>query len=94
MIKHIVMWKFKENENERKQEFLDGLKSLYGIIPEIKFMEVKESAKKDAEFDACLISKFDNMEDLKKYKNDPRHVKVSNICKEIRTNRAQIDIED
>lgn len=46
MIKHIVMWKFKENENERKQEFLDGLKSLYGIIPEIKFMEVKESVKK------------------------------------------------
>ena len=63
MIKHIVMWKFKENENERKQEFLDGLKSLYGIIPEIKFMEVKESVKKDAEFDACLISKFENMKD-------------------------------
>lgn len=94
MIKHIVMWKFKENENERKQEFLKGLKSLDGVIPEIKFMEIKESVKKDAEYDACLIAKFDNMEDLKKYKNDPRHVKVSSICKEIRTSRAQIDVEE
>ena len=94
MIKHIVMWKFKENENERKQEFLKGLKSLDGVIPEIKFMEIKESVKKDAEYDACLIAKFDNMEDLKKYKNDPRHVKVSSICKKIRTSRAQIDVEE
>ena len=94
MIKHIVMWKFKENENERKQEFLNGLKSLDGVIPEIKFMEIKESVKKDTEYDACLIAKFDNMEDLKKYKNDPRHVKVSSICKEIRTSRAQIDVEE
>ena len=69
MVHHIVMWKFKENENERKQEFLKGLKSLDGVIPEIKFMEIKESVKKDAEYDACLIAKFDNMEDLKKYKN-------------------------
>lgn len=94
MIKHIVMWKFKENENQRKQEFLNGLKSLYGIIPEIKYMELKESVNKNTEYDACLITKFKNMEDLKKYKNDPRHVKVSSICKEIRLSRASIDVEE
>ena len=36
MIKHIVMWKFKENEEEKMNEFLEGLNKLKDIIPEIK----------------------------------------------------------
>ena len=51
MIKHIVMWKFKENENENKKKFLDGLKALNGVIPEIKYMEVKESVNEKNAFD-------------------------------------------
>lgn len=94
MITHIVMWKFKKEENENKKKFLEGLKSLYGKIPEIKYMEVKESVNEKNDFDACLISKFDNIEDLNKYKNDPRHMEVSSLCKSIRENRASIDIED
>ena len=39
MIKHIVIWKFKENEEEKMKEFLEGLNRLKGIIPEIKSME-------------------------------------------------------
>lgn len=39
MIRHIVMWKFKKEEEANKKKFLDGLKSLNGIIPEIKYME-------------------------------------------------------
>ena len=39
MIKHIVMWKFKENEEENMKLFLEGLNKLKGIIPEIKNME-------------------------------------------------------
>mgnify|MGYP002438097769 CR=1 FL=1 len=41
-----------------------------------------------------LISEFENLEDLKKYKTDPRHVKVSNMCKEIRTKRTAFDFEE
>lgn len=93
MIRHIVMWKFKENEEENKKKFLEGLKSLYGVIPEIKYMEVKESINDNNKFDACLISDFDSLEDLHTYKEDPRHVKVSELCKSIRVDRAAIDIE-
>ena len=39
MIKHIVIWKFKENEEEKMKEFLDGLNHLKDIIPQIKYME-------------------------------------------------------
>lgn len=94
MIKHIVMWSFKEGEEEKMNEFLSGLKALEGQIPEIKYMEVKKSINEKNEYDAILISKFDNLEDMNKYKVDPRHVKVSELCKSIRTARASIDIEE
>ena len=94
MIKHIVMWKFKENEEENVDKFLTGLKSLDGIIDVIKYTEVKRSVKPNSKYDAVLISKFDNFEDLEKYKNDPRHVEVSNLCKSIRIDRVSIDVEE
>ena len=92
MIKHIVMWKFKENEEENMKLFLEGLNKLKGIIPEIKNMEtgININPKND---DAILISEFETMEDLEKYKNHPEHVKVSALCKEIRLDRQAIDYE-
>ena len=32
MIKHIVMWKFKDGEKENMKKFLEGLNSLKNII--------------------------------------------------------------
>ena len=93
MIKHIVMWKFKENEEENMKKFLEGLNSLKSIIPEIKYMETGININPKNEYDAILISEFETMEDLNKYKNNPEHVKVSELCKSIRISRQAIDYE-
>ena len=93
MIKHIVMWKFKENEEENMNKFLDGLNSLKNIIPEIKYMETGININPKNEFDAILISEFETMEDLENYKNNPEHIKVSELCKSIRLDRQAIDYE-
>ena len=93
MIKHIVMWKFKENEEENMKKFLNGLNSLKEIIPEIKYMETGININPKNEFDAILISEFETFDDLEKYKNNPEHVKVSNLCKDIRLDRQAIDYE-
>ena len=34
---------------------------------------------------------FENMEDLKIYKEDPRHVELSKLCKSIREERGAVD---
>ena len=78
MIKHIVIWKFKENEEKRMKQFLEGLNSLKAIIPEIKYMETGVNINPNNEYNAILISEFKDMEDLEKYKNHPEHIKVSN----------------
>ena len=93
MLKHIVMWKFKENEEENMKLFLEGLNKLKGIIPEIKNMETGININPKNDYDAILISEFETMEDLEKYKNHPEHVKVSALCKEIRLDRQAIDYE-
>lgn len=93
MIKHIVMWKFKDNEEENMKIFLDGLNKLKEIIPEIKSMETGININPKNEYDAILISEFETMEDLEKYKNNPEHIKVSALCKKIRIDRQAIDYE-
>ena len=93
MIKHIVMWKFKENEEENMKKFLKGLNSFNEIIPEIKNMETGININPKNEYDAILISEFETMEDLEKYKNNPEHIKVSALCKKIRIDRQAIDYE-
>lgn len=93
MIKHVIMWKFKEGERENMLRFLRELQALKGQIPQIVDMEVGVDVGGDGHYDAVLISVFHSREDMKIYKNDPRHVAVSSLCKSIRTDRVAVDFE-
>lgn len=93
MVRHIVMWKFKEDAQAEMMEFIQGLRSLNGVIPQILDMEVGINELESKEFDAVLVSTFASMEDLETYKNDPRHVAVSQLCKSIRTQRVAVDYQ-
>ena len=65
------------------------------MIPgsEIRAMELHRSCKPGNSYDACLVADFDSLEALSRYKNDPRHVAVSQLCKSIRESRGAIDYE-
>ena len=93
MIRHVIMWKFRAGEEENMHKFLDGLKALDGVIPEIRRMEVGVNILEKNNYDACLIADFDNFEALDRYKKDPRHVAVSTLCKSIREARGAVDFE-
>lgn len=93
MVQHIVMWKFKEGTQAQADEFLTKLAALDGVIECIRFMSVRRSAVPNSAYDAVLVSHFDTIEDVERYKNDPRHLAVAAICKEIRTERCAIDTE-
>ncbi len=92
MIRHIVMWKFREGTETQADEFLARLKALDGVIPQLKKCEVAKNIGKD-NYDAVLVSEFDSMEDLAAYKVDPRHVAASELCKTIRVDRVAVDYE-
>lgn len=92
MIRHIVMWKFRPGTEKEQAEFLDGLRGLQGVIPELLSSEVAVNVGQ-GNYDAVLVSEFESLAALEAYKNDPRHKAVSALCKSIREDRTAVDYE-
>lgn len=99
MIKHIVMWKVKENvegisreQNIRRMQAL--LETLPGLIPEIQLFEVGQALEtKNASFDLVLYSSFASPKDLKHYLDHPEHQKVAEFVRAVTAERAAMDYE-
>ena len=93
MIRHIVMWKFRPGTEEQQAEFLNKLRGLQGVIPELLRSEVAVNVGPGGNYSAVLVSEFESLEALEAYKNDPRHKAVSALCKSIREDRVAVDYE-
>ena len=99
MIKHIVMWKFKDfAEGATRQENLLKVKSMLEELPsEIDFIrqiEVNLNVNpKEGMYDAVLISLFDSLEDVNRYRVHPEHKKISAFVSLVREGRASVDYE-
>ena len=99
MIKHIVMWKFKDfAEGATKQENILKVKSMLEALPGkidfIRKMQVNVNVNpKEGMYDAVLISAFDSLEDVEKYRVHPEHKKISSFVALIREGRASVDYE-
>ena len=92
MFRHSVMWKFRPGTEAEQKAFLEGLRGLQGVIPQLKRSEVAVNVGQ-GNYDAVLVSEFESLEALDAYKNDPRHKAVSALCKSIRTDRVAVDYE-
>ena len=99
MIKHIVMWKVKdEHEGMNKLELSLELKRVLEELPS-KINQIREFEvgfnfnPSDAAYDVVLYSSFDSKEDLEIYQKHPDHVKVAGFVGVIRTERAVVDYE-
>lgn len=92
MIRHIVMWKFRPGAEPERRAFLEGLRGLQGVIPQLLRSEVAENVG-EGNYDAVLIAEFASLADLETYKSDPRHRAVSALCKAIREDRVAVDYE-
>ena len=95
MIRHVVMWKFKEEgkaENmEHAKEILYALRS---VIGEIRRMEIGfDVSKTDMSYDMMLLTEFDSLSDLKTYAVHPAHLKVSEFIRSVIETRVVLDCE-
>ena len=95
MIKHIVMWKFKNNVLEAdKREMKRQLKALKGVVPTLLKIEVGlDLSCKDASMDMVLYSEFNGFDDLKAYATHSAHLKVVKFVKPLVSDRAVVDYE-
>lgn len=86
------MWKFRPDTQAEQAQFLDGLRGLQGVIPQLLRSEVAVNVG-EGNYDAVLVSEFEDLAALETYKNDPRHQAVSALCKSIREDRVAVDYE-
>ena len=94
MIRHIVMWKFRPGTEAEARNFMEKLSALYGVIPQIRAQQIGVDCSGIGEnYSAVLVSDFDSLEDLAAYKNDPRHLAVAALCKDIREDRVAVDYQ-
>ena len=99
MIKHIVMMRVKESfdgksKNEIIYELKSKLETLPPIIPQIKHYEVGIDLNLiNVSFDLVLISEFENVNDLEKYKFNPEHQQVGQYIHQVTDTRAVVDFE-
>lgn len=95
MIKHIVMWKLKDdNKEENAKKIKTMLEGLKGKIKEIKEINVGININKsDASMDVCLVSVFNSLGDLDIYQNHEEHVKVATFVREVSKERKVVDFE-
>lgn len=97
MLKHIVMWKFKEaaegaakEENLRKAKTL--LESLPAKIPQIKSFEVGiDILHSDSSYDLVLTSGFDNENFLSIYQKHPEHAAVVEFLCKVQAAKKVVD---
>lgn len=92
MIRHVVMWKFRPGTEAEQRQFLEGLRALQGVIPQLLRSEVAENMG-TGNYDAVLVSEFADRAGLEAYQQDPRHKAVSALCASIRQERASVDWE-
>ncbi len=95
MVRHIVFWKLAdEAEGRSKWEnakiIKEGLEALIGVIPGL--LEAEVGLNEDGgDYDAALMSKFENMEALKAYDVHPAHQKVRDFVSKVRLTRTAVD---
>jgi hypothetical protein len=102
MIKHIVLWKLKNEVNgksrlENALRLKQELESLNGIIPGMLLLEVgvniQDSESGGDDSDVTLYSEFKNIESLENYYLHPKHTKIKPFAKSIRSERRVINYE-
>ncbi|MBF0485384.1 MAG: Dabb family protein [Candidatus Omnitrophica bacterium] len=99
MIKHIVLWKLKENAGGRDKAanarlMKEKLEALNGKIPGMIKCEVGlDFSQTDSSADVVLYSEFHTREALDDYQDHPDHVAVKTFIMNIREERRIADYE-
>ena len=97
MVRHIVMWKFKESAEgksaaQNMELVKNSLYALVGVIDEIKKMDVGiDISHKNGSMDLVLITEFESVEDLNVYAVHPEHLKVVDLVRKVTETRVVLD---
>ena len=95
MIRHICMFKFKEeNKKQNLEEAVRRVESLREL-PQVKRFEiaVNDETAPASNYELALIFDFASMAELDAYQKDPKHLEFGAFISQVREGRACIDFQ-
>ena len=94
MIKHILLFKFKQGVSEEdKNRGIEMLRALREKVPEIREWEVGvQREKSDKFYDFAQVSSFENIEAIECFGKNPEHEKVRAYLKK-RADWVKVDYD-
>lgn len=98
MVKHIVMWKLKDEAHGNPKEknavlIKEKLEALNGKIDGLRHLEVGIDFLGGGNFDVVLYSELEAKETLDVYQNHPLHQAILPFVKEAASDRKAVDFE-
>jgi hypothetical protein len=94
MVTHIVLFKMVHANKEIIEEARKALEALGGKIPQLRHFEVGVNIVYSyRSYDLALVAKFDSLEDLQVYQNDPNFVEVVKYLQGVRQSVVTVDYE-
>lgn len=98
MLKHIVLFKLKESLSAAEKQdvmnrFKTAIEALPATITTIRHIHVGFNINPDEQWDICLDSEFNTLEDMKAYSIHPAHLAAAGLLKEAKEERACTDYE-
>jgi len=97
MVKHIVVWKLKDELAAEQREHVlrqikQGFEALHGVIPGLTHIEIGVDFSKGSDSaDIVLYSEFVSREALDGYQNYPGHLAMVPLVRELRVERRVVD---
>ena len=98
MVKHIVLFKLKNEIPEAEKhavalKFKAAIEALPEVISFIKHVEVGININPDEQWDICLDSTFETLDDVRYYSKHPQHVMAAGKLKPHLCGRSCVDFE-
>ena len=97
MLKHIVMWRYKDGAEgksplEHAQWMKQNLEALVGVVPEILDLEYGiDQMSTQASYHGVLTVVVADAEALKRYANHPEHLKIVDYASRVTESRVVVD---
>ena len=98
MVKHIVLFKLKEEMSEADKlsvmsQFKEAIEALPAKISVIRSIEVGLNINPNEAWNIALYSEFDSLDDVKVYATHPEHVAAGKLLADAKESRSCVDYE-
>ena len=94
MLKHIVLYKLHDSSEEEKKRITDLFRSMIGHVSQLRSLETGYDVLfSERSYDVALICEFDDMSQLKAYKENPEHLKVAVQIRAATKQNVSVDYE-